>query len=112
MEIRKSIEALETLLARTDECIHTVTRTTQVPRGIDANVVHQYLLEQIQGEQASLTRTSPTVFELTITGRGNLGSVEATAEHVLELGIIEAKSKAWVAVQFSNLKDQTPDIGR
>lgn len=103
-EIKAAIEALENLLSTSDECVHTVTVSHQVPGGLDAFMVMSHVQEQIQGEHASAAFKEPTTIELTLTGRGSRSHVLFVANSHASSAISAAKAEVWVRLQFGSSK--------
>lgn len=91
-ELVAAIEVLEQLLAKNDECRHTVTAVQSPPLGMEAAFLMSCIEQCIDVEPANLCLTSTGQIELTITARGYLSTVQGMAALILSRGMAEAKA--------------------
>lgn len=101
-EILAAIEVLERLLAKNDECVHTVTAFLSVPPSMDAQFLLNHVEQSVDVEPAALKLAPDGHVELTITARGDREHVHCMAKAILSSGLSTAKARIWADAMFSS----------
>lgn len=96
-EIHRAIATLEQLLSESDECLHTVTATQPVPRGIAPDFAMECVEECIDVTPGELKLSIHGELALTITARGDREHVVGMAMSILKCGVNHAKAAIWAA---------------
>ncbi len=99
-EISATIDVLERQLAKTDECVHTVTALVAIPLSMDAHFLMSHVTPCVDVQPATLTLTPTGDIELTVTARGTREHVFCMAQAILNQGLRSAKAKIWVDTFF------------
>lgn len=90
-QVRTAAFHLIDLLAKHDECIHSVTATAPLPEKLDPAYVLSCVEDPASGDAVRVTLVEPRSIALTLTTRGSRDFVESQAKCLLESGISYAK---------------------
>jgi len=99
-DLLAAVEVLEQQLAKTDECLHTVTALQAVPSSIDVQFLMKHIEQCIDIRPATLQLTSTGEIELMITARGSREHVQSMATVILSSGLSRAEAEIWAEVTF------------
>lgn len=76
---------------KNNECIHTVTVSRRLPKGIDPKLVFECTANPPDGEDVEVSLIGYDEIELTISLRGSLDYVENRADWLIDNGIAWAR---------------------